>query len=274
MKEVDSMSMRGILNVAAGQGKFVLSRYEPGPPLNPFVEHYWIIRYDLNPETPHTQTVLSYPNVHLAFEHDNGGRRALVYGIPRQPFVRELRGLGRVLGVKFRVGGFYPFWQRNISMLTGATIPASELFGLDAERWTNAILDARDDAAMVRQAEIALSTQLPRRDSQAELAASIVRVAMNDRSIIKVEQISEHTGLSIRQLQRLFRKYVGVTPKWIIKRFRLQEAAERLEQDETPQWVELATQLGYFDQAHFIKDFKSVLGRSPVAYKKAWISPE
>lgn len=268
MKEVDNMSMRGILNAAAGRGKFDLSRYEPGPQLKPFIEHYWIVRYDLNPETLHTQTVLSYPNVHLAFEHDNGGRRALLYGIPKQPFVRELQAAGRVLGVKFRVGGFYPFWQRNVSLLTGATIPASELFGSDTEWWTNTILDAGDDVGMVRQAEIALSTLLARRDSLAEMTARIVQETMNDRSITKVEQISELTGLSIRQLQRLFRKYVGVTPKWVIKRFRLQEAAERLENDEKAQWAELATELGYFDQAHFIKDFKSVLGQSPAAYIK------
>lgn len=266
MKEVDGMSTRGILN-AAGRGKFSLSRYEPSPPLQPFVEHYWIVRYDLNAETPFTQTVLSYPNVHLAFEHDHEGRRAFLYGIPRRPFVRELSGAGRVFGVRFRAGGFYPFWQRNVSLLTGTTVAASELFGRDADEWTNVILEAGDDAEMARRAELALSTRLPRRDPQAELAGRIVQETMNDRSIMKVEQLSELTGLSIRQMQRLFRKYVGVTPKWVIKRFRLQEAAEHLEQDESAQWAELATQFGYFDQAHFIKDFKSVLGQTPAAYK-------
>lgn len=269
MKDIDGSSTRGILHAADGRGKFSLSRFEPGPPLKPFVEHYWAIRYDLHAEPPYTQTVLSYPNVHLVFEHDDGGRRALLYGIPKRPFVRELSGAGRVLGVKFHAGGFYPFWQQDVSLLTGATIAASEVFGTDVDGWTDAVLDAGDDAAMAKQAEIALSKLLPGRDAQAELAAHIVREAMNDRSIIKVEQMSERAGLSIRQLQRLFGKYIGVTPKWVIKRFRLQEAAERLERVESAQWAELAVQLGYFDQAHFIKDFKSVLGQSPVAYKKS-----
>ena len=268
MKEITNGSMRGIVNATAGLAKFSLTRYEPGPPLQPFIEHYWIIRFNLNYNTRHSQTVLSYPNVNLAFEHDREGRRALLYGIPRQPFVRELSEEGWVLGVKFRIGGFYPFWQKDVSLLTGTTIPASELFGSDTRLWMNSILDAKDDVEMVRQAEIALSTVLPQPDTQAQLAARIVQDTMNDRCITKVEQISEHTGLSIRQLQRLFRKYVGVTPKWVIKRFRLQEAAERLEQDETAEWAELAMQLGYIDQAHFIKDFKSVLGQSPAAYKK------
>lgn len=59
-----------------------------------------------------------------------------------------------------------------------------------------------------------------------------------------------------------------MTPKWVIKRFRLQEAAQRIEQDPSTPWTELAIQLGYFDQAHLIKDFKAVLGQTPSAYKK------
>jgi len=268
MQEVAHTSTRGIVNAAAGRNNFTLSRYEPDTRLKPFIEHYWVVRYDMIADSSYSQTVLSYPNVHLAFEQDDDGRRALLYGIPSQPFVRELRGSGRVLGVKFRAGGFYPFWQRDVSTLTGTTISASEVFGEAADCWMNAVLDAGDEEAMAIQADTALSSCMPMRDEQAELSDRIVQAVMNDRTIIRVEQMSELTGLSIRSLQRLFRRYVGVSPKWVIRRFRLQEAAERLEQDASVQWAELAIQLGYYDQAHFIKDFKSVLGQSPTTYRK------
>lgn len=301
MERKKVVSTRGIVQAAAGFDKFSIARFEPGPQLAPFVEHYWALRYELPVGQSFTQTVLSFPNVHMAFEHDEHGRRALLYGIPRRPFVRELRGAGRVLGVKFHAGGFYPFWRRDIAQLTGTTISAAELLhsgiastatseqpssGIAStvaseqpsaaigDDWLSAVLNAKDDAAMAAQAERALLARLPERDELAELAATIVREAMDDRAIIKVEHMSERTGLPIRQLQRLFRKYVGVTPKWVIKRFRLQEAAQRLETDETAQWAELAVQLGYFDQAHFINDFKSVLGESPAAYSKRSSSPK
>lgn len=268
MKGKDVHSTRGILHAAAGRQKFALSRFEPGGPLEPFVEHYWVVQYDLRDDPPYKQTVLSYPNVNLAFEHDDRGRRALVYGIPAKPFVRELRSAGRVLGVKFRAGCFYPFLQRDVATLTGKNVAADEVFGAGFGDWTDAVLDAGEGAAMAEAAEQALRALLPERDEQGELAGSIVRLTMGDRTILKVEQLSERTGLSIRQLQRLFRKYVGVAPKWVIRRFRLQEAAERLEKDEPLDWTELAAVLGYFDQSHFIKDFKSVVGRSPVEYGK------
>ena len=212
--------------------------------------------------------MLSYPNVHLAFEQDADGRRALVYGIPQRPFVRELQGAGRTLGVRFRAGCFYPFWQKDVALLTGRTVPAREVFGADADHWLAAVLDAGEPAAMARAAEAALVNQLPEVDPRAELAADIVGLAMEDRTIIKVEQLAERTGMSVRALQRLFRRYVGVTPKWVIKRFRLQEAAERIERDAAASWTELAVELGYYDQAHFIKDFKAVLGQTPAQYRE------
>ena len=267
-QRTDELSTRGIVHAARGLDKFSLARFGPGPDLAPFVEHYWFVRYDLPSGETYVQTVLSFPCVHLAFEEDENGRRALVYGIPKRPFVRTLRGSGRVLGVRFRAGGFYPFRHEDISLLTGLTVPAAERFGSDANRWMHRVLDAGDAAAMARQAEQALMAVLPERDPQAEWAGRIVGRVMQDRNMVKVEQLAEFTGLSVRGLQRLFRKYVGVSPKWVIKRFRLQEAAERIERDPSVSLADLAVQLGYSDQAHFIKDFKSVLGVPPEAYRK------
>ena len=83
--------------------------------------------------------------------------------------------------------------------------------------------------------------------------------------ITRVEHLCTHAGYSKRTLQRLFREYVGVTPKWVLDRIRLHEAAERMA-DGDADWASMALDLGYFDQAHFIKAFKAVVGRSPADY--------
>lgn len=268
LKPKDNASSRGIVHAEIGRDKFKLERFEAGPLLAPFIEHYWALSYELPEGLTHTQKVLSYPNLHLAFEQDTEGLRALLYGVPSRPFQRELRGAGQVLGVKFRAGGFHPFWHRDMSDLTGKVLDINEVFGADAAGWVDAILDAGDGQAMAAKAEALLLLRLPERDEQAEMSDRIIQTIKSDRDLLKVEQLSLMTGLSVRQLQRMFRRYVGVSPKWAINRFRLQEAAERLERDEPVQWAELAVQLGYFDQAHLIKDFKSVLGQSPASYRK------
>ena len=56
-------------------------------------------------------------------------------------------------------------------------------------------------------------------------------------------------GIGKRHLQRLFNRYVGVSPKWVIQRYRLHEVLEQIKRDETVDWAELAQDLGYFDQA-------------------------
>jgi AraC-like DNA-binding protein len=76
----------------------------------------------------------------------------------------------------------------------------------------------------------------------------------------------------VRSLQRLFRKYVGVSPKWVIRRYRLHEAAERLKGSRPPPLAELATSLGYADQAHFAREFKQVTGRTARSFRVLWQS--
>lgn len=83
---------------------------------------------------------------------------------------------------------------------------------------------------------------------------------------MRVEDLAERLAVSVRTLQRLFRERVGVTPKWMLGRYRLHEAAERIAGGDVTDWAALALDLGYFDQAHFIRDFGAVVGRTPADY--------
>lgn len=71
----------------------------------------------------------------------------------------------------------------------------------------------------------------------------------------------------MRTLQRLFRRHVGVGPKWVLQRYRLHEAIEQLADRREVDWSRFAVDHGYFDQAHFIADFRAVVGRSPSQYE-------
>jgi AraC-like DNA-binding protein len=221
--------------------------------------------YRVPPGQVHTQRVLSFPNVHLAFEDENE-RRALVYGVPGQPFTRQLRGSGRVLGVRFRAGGFWGFWRKPVSDLTAKVVPAQEVWGPSVDEVLSSVFsDQAIDREPVSRFLAALN---PTREPDAELAGQAVDRALHDPSLVRVEDYAAALGLSVRQLQRLFQKYVGVSPKWVLRRFRLQEAAQTLDNDPAVSWTDLALRLGYFDQAHFVNDFKAVLGVPPGEYRR------
>jgi len=212
----------GVLHAAAAATRFGLARHEPPADLAAFVEFFWVVRWDLRGEQPHEQAILPHPNVNLAFESAG----AAVFGVDRKIFTRRLSGTGKALGVRFRPGGFRPFYSAPIFTLNDRVVPARGIFGPSADRTCEAVMAAASD----------------------------------------VGQLAGACGIPERRLQRLFADYVGVSPKWVMRRARLHEAALRAESGGGVDWAALAADLGYADQAHLTRDFTATLGVPPAQY--------
>lgn len=255
---------RGVLNLKSGEKKFSLSRHMPSSDLSFFVERYWVVSWDLRGQEPYIQETLPYPCVNLVFEQG----QTQVYGVETGKFARLLEGKGRVFGIKFKPGAFYPFLQSPVSRLTNTSVPFSDIFGCDCQTLEEAILALNNEGEMVKLAEEFLRERLPERDEHVKRINEIVDYIIAHQEITKVEDVVSHLGLNIRALQRLFQQYVGVSPRWVIKRYRLHEVAERLAERGVVDWPEIVVELGYADQAHFIKDFKAIVGRTPGEYVK------
>lgn len=225
----------------------------PAPDLAPFVSGYWHAEWDLRGQEPYRQKVLPYPTVHLTFL--NG--IATVRGPERRHIVRVLAGRGEIFGVTFRPGHFRSFLGAPVSTITGRAVPAAELFGPGVPRVT------REKSGEIEEF---LRARLPARDPLAETAAAIVAQIQDDQQLNRVDALAARAGLGVRRLQRLFAEYVGVGPKWVIRRYRLHEVGGRLASGVDIDWVRLAGELGYADQAHFVRDFTAMVGESPTRY--------
>jgi AraC-like DNA-binding protein len=260
-----SASTRGILEPAAAATKFRLSRFAPAPDLAPFVERHWIVSWDLRGHPPFTQEVLPHPCVNLVVEPG----LAAVHGVGSGRFARELRGHGRAVGVKFRPGGFRPFAGFDVAELTGDARPVEALFGAVGDSLRAAVDATPDDRAATRVMEAFLRDRMPPPDPNVELIGRLAREMLGDPGLTRVDELAARAGLSPRSLQRLFRRYVGVSPKWMLQRYRLHEAAERVAEGRVDDWTDLALELGYADQAHFINDFRALVGRTPGEYAAA-----
>ena len=263
---------RGVLRPDLAASVLRLDRHKPTDALAPFVDYYWIPRWDLRGRPPHEQTVLPHPNVHLVFEASGAG----IFGVDRRLFTRSLSGLGLAFGIRFTAGGFRPFWQAPISQLTDRVVPAARLFGPRAEKTRQAIMDDFtfggldvDDGVMIGYAEALLHSVLPEPDPLAGQAAALVSRITEDPALRRVDQLSASSGLTVRTLQRLFADYVGVSPKWVMRRARLHDAAERADSGEPVDWAALASDLGYADQAHLTRDFTVTIGVPPARYAAA-----
>ena len=255
---------RGILNPAKGKHKFTLKRFVSSEDVAFFVEHFWIVKWNLRGKEPYASETLPHPSFHIVFE--NG--KADVVGIMDKRFTRVLKDEGIVFGIKFKPGGFYPFVKTPVSIFANKLINLEEMLGRETHSVSSTILNLSGYHEMSEAAESFLRNILPEPDENITIIDNIVEQVIKDRAIIKVEDIVGRFGINKRALQRLFNIYVGVNPKWIIKRYRLHEAAEQLAISEERNYSTLALDLGYFDQAHFIKDFKAVIGKSPEEYAK------
>ncbi|WP_329180477.1 AraC family transcriptional regulator [Streptomyces sp. NBC_01477] len=255
---------RGVLRPDAAAGFLDVRKQPPAPALAGLVDFYWNPRWDLRGRDPYEQKVLAHPNVHLVFEPEG----ALVYGVQRGVFVRQLAGAGQVFGVKFRPGAFRPFAHGPVAALADRTVPAAGVFGAAVAEVGRRILALDDLAAMAALADgflLGLLPALPADPQVAEVAALVETITASPR-LFRVDELARGLGMPVRRLQRLFAEYVGASPKWVLRRARLHEAAARADEGAGLDWAALAADLGYADQAHLTRDFTAAVGSPPSRY--------
>jgi AraC-like DNA-binding protein len=264
-------STRGLLRPAETEQTAHLTREHPvAPSLHPFVERYWSVRWDLTGRPPFRSEVLSHPAVNLSVESGSEPRfgfplpAALVHGVVTRRFTVDLTGRGRVAAVKFRPGGFRAFTgdqpaRNSVTLLTSA-------FGLDPDALTAAVLAEDDDSCRAAVLDAALAPLAPEPERPYLDLQQLLGAMVQDRALVRVDQVAALGSLSVRSLQRLFAGYLGVSPKSVLARYRLQDAAAAIDAGEGTDLAGLAVSLGWFDQAHFSRDFHAVVGMPPSAY--------
>ena len=243
-------------------GKFRHARRSAAPELTPWVDHYWMVSWDLRGLEPRLVESLPHPNVHIVFEKP----QSKAWGISTGKFSRVLEGKSHVFGIKFTPGGFFPFLKKSASSIANLSIPVEQVFGSAVSDLESAILATESEDEMTAITNAFLLDRKPQPDEKVDLARQLVARILHELDILTVDDFAASTGISVRSLQRLFSQYVGVSPKWVIRRYRLHELLEQMHSGKHLDWAQLAVDLGYFDQAHLINDFKSITGYAPTEY--------
>jgi AraC-like DNA-binding protein len=276
---------RGIIDPAAMADVVDFARYPAGPRLEGLIEWFWSVRWRLPAGTVHDQEVLNHPAGHISVGtvDDRGipldpavGRAyPLLTGVSR----RRLEGDGWTVAARSTVGAMGALLDRPVKGLSDVPLELpSAIPGLApsiVDEVSNAVGQGQrvDDAVKILRS--GLETVADHRGSdrvdEARFVASVAVKAEHDRSIVRVEQLAEHAGVGVRTLQRLFDANVGVSPSFVIRRWRIIEAAEAAldavdHGSAWPGWATVAAQLGYSDQAHLSRDFRHHLGTTPSAY--------
>lgn len=278
---------RGIIDPATMARHVTLNRYPAGEVLDGLVDWFWAVAWRLPEGIEHVQQVLNHPSGHISVgtTDDSGASRehpaGRVYGLITRISHRRLTGDGWTVAAKTTTGGLGALIDRDARRVTDRALTLDDALGLDGAQLVARIAGLDDEPtriAVLREALEGVAQQRdPQRLDQAREVARVARIAETDRSVLRVEQLAAAAGVSVRTLQRLFGTYVGASPAWVIRRWRIIEAAERAADaarlsDGTSDtaawtgWADVAAELGYSDQAHLTRDVRAHLGLTPSAY--------
>jgi AraC-like DNA-binding protein len=165
-----------------------------------------------------------------------------------------------VVGARFHPGGFAARFDRDASDFTSRTVPVDDgLFG--------AALQVDDDRELAAgQLDRAIAQYRGTPDPTYRALRHLLDGIRDDAGVRRVEQVMDRSPWSGRTTQRVFRRYVGVPVKWVLCRYRLQRAALDMETEPGVDLAELAVRHGWYDQPHFSRDFRAMLGCAPGEY--------
>jgi AraC-like DNA-binding protein len=268
---------RGILDPALMRRHVALHRYPAGPPLDGVVDWFWAVSWCLPDGVEHVQPVLSHPAANLSIGTvDDAGAdlehpRGRLYGLARGVSLRRLTGAGWTVAAKTTVGGLGALVTVPARSLTDRRVSLDVALGLDGEALVGQVAAGADEPERVDLLRAAVEQVVGRRDpdrvATARRIAAAARLAERDPAVTGPEHLAAATGVGLRTLQRLFAAYVGAGPAWVIRRWRVIEAADAAVRDDpATSWAQVAARLGYADQAHLVREFRTSLGITPAAY--------
>jgi len=250
-----------------------LDRCEAAEELSPWVENYWSLRWDLPPGSSYLSSMLPHPACNLSVERGHqrdevGADPFVVTGVVTKRFDVTIRDSGWVYAAKFRPGGLAALTGVHARSLRDATVPASAVLDPDT---TDALRElapraSRDDSRRHFDAVLSRVASTPTDDYL--LLLDVIAAMLDERSLLKVAQVEVKCGVGTRSLQRLFERYVGVSPKWVLSRYRMHDVVTDLDAGYGGSLADLAAKYGWFDQAHFTREFTELVGVPPGAYQR------
>ncbi|WP_017793942.1 helix-turn-helix domain-containing protein [Leucobacter salsicius] len=234
------------------------------------VRWFWVPRWDLAPGRTLRQTLLPFPASNLVVEASGVTYNGPTTGVSH----RDLRGRGWAVGALLRPAasaalGFVPGDSVDQSLevhVPGLVQSVTEAMSTVSPSGPEHEVAARVFSEWIRGAASPI-------DDAGDRANKLESLVASDQSVMRVSQLADRMGYSARSIQRLSRDYIGLPPLAVIRRYRLQEASQRLRDDPQVTVGQIAAELGYADHAHLDADFRSVLGFSPTSYRSNDASP-
>ena len=259
--KINNKKLTGVQHLQISAERYHLRRYIPDTPLITLVEQFWLVNWYLTDEIPHIQKNLPDPNFHLIFEN----QKLKLIGPISKTYNYKMEGVGQIIGIKFQLGALSNHLALPISNYVDKEVNLQKLINFDVDELIATLNGIKNDEQIIERLKTYMVPLVTTPSSDLIKVRELVNLIKNDTGIIKVEQLSVKSKLSIRTIQRYFKHHLGLSPKWLIRKYRLHQALDLLEQQEV-NFLDIVEYLGYTDQSHLIRDFKEIIGVTPNNY--------
>jgi AraC-like DNA-binding protein len=251
----------------------------PAPPLSGFVDWFWFYE---GLDLPHRrERVLPDGSTELIVNLDDSRRklfdrehphrfqtfhRAWLSGARSDYILIDVLPQASMIGVHFKPGGLAPFLEMPAVELTGQVVELDSLFGAAALELRGKLIEAAGAKAKFQVLEQFLLARAGRTLSRTPLVAYALNEFRRDDSVVRVREVAHSLGVSHKHFIELFRREIGLAPKRFCRVRRFQRTLAEVKAHRVVDWAEVASAAGYYDQAHFVNDFRSFSGITPTEY--------
>ena len=248
--------------------------FEPCEDLLPFIKCFWtlegpadtaISKQKILPDGC-MEMIFHYGDLYEQYREDGTSfmqPRCFLYGQITTTLEIAATGTTGIFSVRFHPHGLAPLLGIDMEKLSNKATPLSEVFGKKIEALEQNVLAAESAAMRIGFIENFFLEIMQSQQGADQILKNCVAEIVSVQGNITVDQLASRTDTHRRKLERHFKTHVGLSPKGLSKAVRLQALVKRLRAGEFTTLTDLAYEYGYFDQAHFIKDFKDFTGVSP-----------
>jgi AraC-like DNA-binding protein len=277
--------MRSTLAIAGGKShQFSIAKidtifkfYKPKRSLSEFVDTFWL--YEGRAPQHTTARILPTGTLELVInlrqnelrfcdrerpENRSRFSGAIVSGAHGRGIVPEAENF--IIGVHFKPGGAFPFLGLPAGHLADTHVDLETLWGPAAQRLREHLCEAPSHAERFQLLQQALLDRLCDGVEKHYAVSAALEMFSKNQTGPRIREAAKYLGLSQRRFIEVFKAEVGITPKLFSRIQRFQLTRTLIQQNPSPNWADLAVDLGYFDQSHLIREFLEFSGRSPTDY--------
>ena len=255
----------------------IFNFYKPKPPLSKFVDSFWL--YEGYEPVHKTERILPTGTLELVINLRQDALRfydaerpencsrlsgAIVSGASGRGFAPAEEAF--IIGVHFKPGGAFPFLGLPAGDLADTHVDLETLWGPSAGRLRERLCEARTSVERFQLLQEALSSRLCHGVEQHYAVSAALEMFGKNKSGPRVREAAKYLGLSQRRFIQVFKSEVGMKPKLFSRIQRFQQTRTFIQHNPSINWADLAVDLGYFDQSHFIREFLEFSGLSPTDY--------